>query len=280
MKDSPILYDFLKSTSQRSTHYMIGVNILQNWQEFNMAYNDINSDIAVHTWTHPQMATLSNLDLVAQFAWTIQIIYDSTDGKIPRYWRPPYGDIDMRVNAIAKEVFGMDAILWNQDTEDWTMLEPQPMTNLSTIQSQMEQWLGGSKSPGLIILEHELANVTIQGFINAWPLVSQYSWKPVSQALLASGDSKDFSDASMDSTEDEDDVYQDGSESDGAFNSLLTTSQTSSTSTSSASGTRASNSSSSTAAASQKSSARMNAIPVHFSVTMFGFFICSFLLSL
>lgn len=253
---------------------MIGINILQNWQEFNMAYNDISSDIAVHTWTHPQMTTLSDLDLVAQFGWTIQIIYDSTDGKVPRYWRPPYGDIDMRVNAIAKEVFGMDAILWNQDTEDWSMLENPPATNLSTIQTQMQQWLGGSKSPGLIILEHELANSTIQGFINMWPLVSQNSWKPVSQALLASNDTKDFGDASMDSTEDEDDVYQDGSESDGAFNSFLSTS-TSSSSTTSASGTLASDQSSSTSTASQSSGAHATMTSAHFSSTVIRLLIFS-----
>jgi peptidoglycan/xylan/chitin deacetylase (PgdA/CDA1 family) len=34
----------------------------------------------------------------------MQIIHESTGGRIPRYWRPPYGDSDNRVRAIAKEV--------------------------------------------------------------------------------------------------------------------------------------------------------------------------------
>ena len=33
----------------------------------------------------------------------------------PKYWRPPYGDADNRIRAIAKEVFGLEVILWNQE---------------------------------------------------------------------------------------------------------------------------------------------------------------------
>lgn len=61
------------------------------------------------------MTTLSNLELVGQLGWTMQIIHDSTGGRLPRYWRPPFGDIDNRVRAIAQELFGLTAILWNHE---------------------------------------------------------------------------------------------------------------------------------------------------------------------
>ena len=32
------------------------------------------------------------------------LIANSTGGRLPKYWRPPYGDTDVRVSAIAKEV--------------------------------------------------------------------------------------------------------------------------------------------------------------------------------
>jgi peptidoglycan/xylan/chitin deacetylase (PgdA/CDA1 family) len=44
---------------------MIGTNILQYWEQFLTAWNH-GDDIAVHTWTHPYMTTLDNLDVVAQ----------------------------------------------------------------------------------------------------------------------------------------------------------------------------------------------------------------------
>ncbi|KAF8195891.1 hypothetical protein K438DRAFT_789957 [Mycena galopus ATCC 62051] len=66
------------------------------------------------------MTTLSNEDVVAQvkfstgggcslaalpkLGYTAQVIHDSTGGWVPKFWRPPYGDSDNRVRAIAKEV--------------------------------------------------------------------------------------------------------------------------------------------------------------------------------
>ena len=34
----------------------------------------------------------------------MKIIIDSTKGLVPQIWRPPYGDTDCRVSAIAREV--------------------------------------------------------------------------------------------------------------------------------------------------------------------------------
>ena len=77
--------------------------------------NFSTDDIAIHTWTHPYMTTLSNLEIVAELGWTMAIIHDSTGGRIPAYWRPPFGDSDNRVNAIAKEVFGLTTVMWNRE---------------------------------------------------------------------------------------------------------------------------------------------------------------------
>jgi chitin deacetylase len=98
---------------------MIGINIIQNPSAFQAAFM-AGHDIGVHTWTHPYMTTLSNLDVVAQVSdsdtviskshptlklgWTAELIRNSTGGRLPRFWRPPYGDSDNRVRAIAKEV--------------------------------------------------------------------------------------------------------------------------------------------------------------------------------
>jgi len=35
----------------------------------------------------------------------MELIHNSTGGRVPRFWRPPYGDSDNRVTAIAKEVW-------------------------------------------------------------------------------------------------------------------------------------------------------------------------------
>lgn len=47
----------------------------------------------------------------------IEIISDMSGGLIPGLYRPPYGDVDNRVRAIAESVFGLQAAIWNHDTD-------------------------------------------------------------------------------------------------------------------------------------------------------------------
>lgn len=94
---------------------MIGTNILANPALFTFAVETLKDDIAGHTWTHPYMTTQTNEQVVGQLGWTMQLIHNSTGGRVTKYWRPPFGDADNRVRAIAKEVFGLQAILWNQE---------------------------------------------------------------------------------------------------------------------------------------------------------------------
>jgi peptidoglycan/xylan/chitin deacetylase (PgdA/CDA1 family) len=94
---------------------MIGINIIYYPAIFQQAFSDLQGDIACHTYTHPYMTTLNNIQVLAQFGWSLQIIHNSTGGRLPRYWRPPYGDTDVRVKAIAHEIFGLTGVLWNQE---------------------------------------------------------------------------------------------------------------------------------------------------------------------
>jgi len=180
---SSMLYDFLGQNNQRATHFMIGLNILNNPQLFLRAFNQLQGDIAVHTWTHPYMSSLSNADIVAELGWTMQIIHNSTGGRLPRFWRPPYGDADNRVRAIARELFGLTTILWNQDTSDWSLTSTGG-TTLGAINASMTQWLTGPKTPGLIILEHELSNLSAQAFESAYPLMVSQGWTLPSVATI------------------------------------------------------------------------------------------------
>jgi peptidoglycan/xylan/chitin deacetylase (PgdA/CDA1 family) len=115
IQPSDSLYAFLRKNQVRATHFFIGMNIIYNPTEFNLAFQTNQDDIAVHTWTHPYMTTLSNNDVVAQLGWTLQLIYNSAGGRLARYWRPPYGDTDLRVTSIAQEVFGLTTVIWNHE---------------------------------------------------------------------------------------------------------------------------------------------------------------------
>ncbi|KAG8722828.1 hypothetical protein FRC08_007776 [Ceratobasidium sp. 394] len=172
------LHTFLRSKNQKVTHFYIGQNILDNPKIFLDAFNVSGDDIAVHTWTHPYMTTLSNEIVLAELGWTMQIIHDSTGGRLPRFWRPPYGDSDNRVRAIAREIFGLTTVIWNQDTNDWAITEgTQTVAGATKV---LQKSYTGPKSPGLCILEHELSTQAVNVFINNWGLIAQNGWTPKS----------------------------------------------------------------------------------------------------
>ncbi|KAG9017524.1 hypothetical protein FRB90_000949 [Tulasnella sp. 427] len=169
---SPQLYDFLKSQNQKATHFFIGSNIRAHPDFFTQAYTN-GGDMAVHTYTHRWMTSLSNEEAMAELGWTMQIIYDMTGGRVPRYWRPPYGDSDNRIRAIAR-LFGLQQVDWNQDTDDWQIQNKK--TTQAQIEALLKKFIEGPKSPGLIILEHELYPETVGAFINAYPLMKSSGW--------------------------------------------------------------------------------------------------------
>ena len=68
--------------------------------------------IAVHTWSHPPMTTLTNEQVIAELGWSKKIIKDVL-GVTPNFWRPPYGDVDNRVRAIAKAM-GLQTSIWTR----------------------------------------------------------------------------------------------------------------------------------------------------------------------
>ena len=70
-------------------------------------------------------------------------------------------------------------MLWNYDTADWTLGYPAPVYAVERVSQLLAQVLAGSKSPGLIILEHELNNGTVDIFKNSvWPDIQRNGWRP------------------------------------------------------------------------------------------------------
>lgn len=55
-------------------------------------------------------------------------------------------------------------------------------TTPQAINASMTRWLNGPKSPGLMILEHELSDQTVQAFVDAYPLMVSTGWKLESAA--------------------------------------------------------------------------------------------------
>jgi peptidoglycan/xylan/chitin deacetylase (PgdA/CDA1 family) len=75
--------------------------------------------IGDHTWTHPDMLTLSAGEQTTELEQTNEAIRHAT-GFTPCLWRPPYGDTDSSLESLARNL-GMLTIDWNIDPRDWAL---------------------------------------------------------------------------------------------------------------------------------------------------------------
>jgi peptidoglycan/xylan/chitin deacetylase (PgdA/CDA1 family) len=91
--------------------------------------------LSVHTWSHPYLTKLTNEQIVAELGWTKKVIHDVT-GVTPNTFRPPYGDIDDRVRAIAAQM-GLTPIIWSAITANGTT------TNFDTVRRATQRALCG-----------------------------------------------------------------------------------------------------------------------------------------
>jgi len=174
-----MLSDFLeqKNMSTHATHFMIGASIVEQPGLFKVVF-DRGGHIASHTWSHARMTILSNEQIVGELGWTMQAIADNTGGRLPLFWRPPYGDLDNRVRDVAKKVFGLETVVWNRDSNDWKI----PTEGKAPVQKVFDEWAAGPKNVGLNTLMHEINPKTVEIFIEKFDSFTGAGWKVLNVA--------------------------------------------------------------------------------------------------
>lgn len=60
----------------------------------------------------------------------------------------------------------------------------------STVESSIKSWYNGPKSPGLIVLEHELSTFSVQAFIDTFPVLKANGWHAVTIPEVSQDSSK------------------------------------------------------------------------------------------
>ncbi|KAI9486564.1 MAG: chitin deacetylase [Benjaminiella poitrasii] len=163
-------YDFLSEQKLKATMFYIGSNVI-DWPYGAMRGIKDGHHIASHTWSHPQMTTLTNQEVLAEFYYTQKAIKLAT-GVTPRYWRPPYGDVDDRVRWIATQL-GLTAVIWDRDTNDWNA---GVSVTVETVEKTYEQFIemgsnGTYADSGNIVLTHEINNTTMSLAIENLPKI-------------------------------------------------------------------------------------------------------------
>ena len=154
-------YDFLSQNKLKATMFFIGSNA-KDWPLQTQRAIVDGHDLCVHTWSHHYMTTLSNDQAFAELYYTAVAIKAIT-GVTPTCWRPPFGDVDDRIRAIAAGL-GLRTILWEADTDDWNISvegKDKIDQNYQKIFSE-----AGQKNP--IVLTHEIDNSTMSEFMGQY----------------------------------------------------------------------------------------------------------------
>jgi len=161
---TPHLINYLNQKQLKATFFVVGSRVISRPDMLQTEYM-LGHELSVHTWSHPPLTSLTNEQIVAELAWTMKAIKDVT-GVTPNTFRPPYGDLDDRVRAVAAAM-GLRPIQWTGsgenefDTEDWK-IPGGTATGLSSYAAfQKILGLQSSLNTGFIVLEHDLYQQTV-----------------------------------------------------------------------------------------------------------------------
>ncbi|HBU81640.1 MULTISPECIES: polysaccharide deacetylase family protein [Paenibacillus] len=106
----------LKQAGLRATMFNVGQSA-QNNQSLVSAQVAAGMWIGNHSYTHPDMTTLSSSQMSSEITRTQQTIQSIT-GSSPKFFRPPYGATNATLKSVLSQN-GLTEVLWNVDSQDW-----------------------------------------------------------------------------------------------------------------------------------------------------------------
>lgn len=139
---TPQVLDVLQRYDVPATFFCIGSQV-QEYPEIVRQTFEEGNVVGNHTWSHPDLTTLSPDVIRWQLSSTSAIIQQTT-GVVPTFFRPPYGATNTMVRSIAAQL-GLVQTGWTIDTDDWQ--RPGVPIIVSTVLSEVR--------PGSIILMHD-----------------------------------------------------------------------------------------------------------------------------
>ncbi len=137
----PSMLETLKKNQVSATFFLEGRWVKENPALAKMI-GDAGQEIGNHSYTHPDMKTLSSDSTREQLVKTNDIIEAAT-GKKVNWFAPPSGSFRDETITIASEL-GLGTIMWTVDTIDWQ--RPSTSTILERVTKKVH--------PGAIVLMH------------------------------------------------------------------------------------------------------------------------------
>ena len=148
--DTAKLLDMAAKRHIKLTFFVLGQCVQQNPAVLQREVAE-GHEIGNHSWSHPNLAKLSDQAVFNQLQRTEDIIF-KTAGVKPNLMRPPYGELTKRQRIWVNHKFGYKVILWDVDPLDWKRPGPDVVVRR----------IIAATRPGSIILSHDIHPPTIE----------------------------------------------------------------------------------------------------------------------
>ncbi|WP_158835515.1 polysaccharide deacetylase family protein [Streptomyces sp. NRRL S-350] len=139
---TPTVLALLQQHGIRATFFLIGENAVEH-PELVREIADHGHHIANHTWTHPDLRSLSDTKVRDELVRTSDLLHRTT-GRLPAWFRAPGGDWSPASLKVAADL-GMRNMAWSVDPRDWA----RPGTSAITDRILKDV------RPGSIVLNHD-----------------------------------------------------------------------------------------------------------------------------
>jgi len=149
-KLTPRLLDLLAQHHIHATFFVIGENVAQHPEIVKRAASE-GHEIGNHSWSHPNLAKISDENVRSQIKRTEEAISGAI-GARPVLLRPPYGSLTARQKHFIHDELGYEIVLWDVDPYDWKRPGPTVVTNRIVKETR----------PGSIVLSHDIHPGTIE----------------------------------------------------------------------------------------------------------------------
>ncbi|MFG2128722.1 polysaccharide deacetylase family protein [Streptomyces sp. NPDC048751] len=110
------LLNALKQNGLRATMFNQGQYAAANPAQVRAQVN-AGMWVANHSYTHPHLTQLGQAQIDSEISRTQQAIANAGGGT-PKLFRPPYGETNATVKAVAAK-YGLTQIIWDVDSQDW-----------------------------------------------------------------------------------------------------------------------------------------------------------------
>lgn len=164
------LLDMLEANAAHATFFMLGQRINDDNGDVLKRMVDIGCEVANHSYSHPQLTTLSEDAIKEEINTTNNKILDKS-GVASKIVRPPYGSVNDTVRAVV----GVPMIMWSVDTLDWKTKNAK-----ATVDHVMNTVRDGD-----IILMHDIHDTTIDAAKELIPKLKEAGYQLVTVSELA-----------------------------------------------------------------------------------------------